>query len=1014
MEFDSQSNHYVQGINECFAGEVDRAIPLMADNTDHRLTDRREADQLLQKSEERYRAFVEHSSEAVWCIEIDPPCPITLPTADQIEHFYAHGYLAECNDVMARMYGYNVAAEMVGARMDDLMPRSNPDNQTYLSAFIQSNYRLTDGESRELDKEDQPRTFLNNLVGIVQDNHTVRAWGTQRDITERKKTENALRESEERYERLVELCPDAIIVHSDEKITFCNTATVKLVGASSATDLIGRSIFDFVAHAHRDILRARLIDIHNGENLGSIETKCRRLDGSYVDVEIQSVSFGSRDYPATQAVIRDISERKSAEEAQDKLRSERDELLEQLQLQIEFMPVAFILTDTQLRTTYWNPAAERIFGFSKAEAIGTYSHELLVEPHSESFVDQILVRVAAGEPSISCFSQNKTKDGRLISCEWYASPLRKADGSFVGLMCMAQDVSDRKRAEGIVKDANERALKDYERLVERIATLGQTLSNARDLNTIFRALREFTVISVPCDGMLISLYEAEKSVRRMAYCWIDGEETDTRDTKFPVGDGLTGRAIKSGSIQIDNEYLKSCHPGFVPIGKQEEGSTSQSALSAPMIVMGKTVGCVEIQSYQHHAYQNEHGTAMRMAANLAATAVENVDLIERERVNAEQLRQSQKMDAVGQLAGGVAHDFNNLLTVITGYCELGMRRIPAADPMRQNLEQIKKAGDRAGSLTRQLLAFSRKQMFHEKVIDLNSIVGDMDKMLRRLIGEDIDLVSLLEPLLCRIRADPGQIEQVLLNLAVNARDAMPRGGKLTIETGHADLDEGYVKSHPVAKTGRYVMLAVSDTGTGMDAITQARIFEPFFTTKERGKGTGLGLATVYGIVKQSRGNIWVYSELGEGTTFKIYLPIAEGLATPEVEVHPVDIPQGQGMILLVEDDELVRDLAREILTTNGYRVLTAANGVEALRICTEQVGHIDLMVTDVVMPQMGGRELAERVSRLRPETKVLYMSGYTDDAIVRHGILEDSVSFIQKPFAFELLTRKVREVLEQS
>jgi PAS domain S-box-containing protein len=1013
MGFDSPANHYMENRKECLPPNIDPMGPLMADTTEQRSATRRKADQTLLKSEERYRAFVEHSSDAVWCVDIDPPCSINLPAADQIEHFYAHGYLAECNNVTARMYGFSASAELVGSRMNDILPRSNPDNQTYLSAFIQSNYRLTDAESQEFDKEGHTRSFLNNLVGIVENGAIVRAWGTQRDITERMKTENALRESEERYERLVEVCPDAIIVHSNGEITFCNTAAVKLVGASSNTSLIGRPIFDFVAPEHRNFLISRLIRIRNGESLGAIESMCMRLDGSYVDVEIQSASIGSGSGPGIQAVIRDISERKSAEVAQRNLRRERDELLEQLQLQIEFMPIAFILTDTEFRTTYWNPAAERIFGYSKEETIGTYSHDLLAEPDSQPYIAQIFVRVAAGEPSISSFSENLTKDGRHICCDWYVAPLRKADGSFIGLMCMAQDVSDRKRAEGVLKEATERALKDYERLVERIATLGQTLSNARELNTIFRALREFTVVSVPCDGMIISLYQSEQSLRRIAYCWVDGVERETSDlTNLPVGDGLIGRAIKSGSIQIDNEYQKSSRPGFILIGKQEEGCIPESALSAPMIVMGKTVGCVEVQSYQPHAYRNEHATAMRMAANLAATAVENIDLIERERENAEQLRQSQKMDAVGQLAGGVAHDFNNLLTVITGYSDLAIRRIPANDPMRRNLDQIKKAGDRAASLTRQLLAFSRKQMFQEKVIDLNSIVADMDKMLRRLIGEDIDLVSLLEPSLAQINADPGQIEQVLLNLVVNARDAMPRGGKLTIETGYANLDESYVKSHPVAETGRYVMLAVSDTGSGMDATTQKRIFEPFFTTKEVGKGTGLGLATVYGIVKQSGGNIWVYSELGSGTTFKIYLPIAENLATLEAEITLVDTPQGRGTILLVEDEELVRNLARDILTTNGYQVLTAANGAEALGVCSEQVGQIDLMITDVVMPLMGGRELAERISHLRPETKVLYMSGYTDDAIVRHGILEDSVSFIQKPFSFELLARKVREVLE--
>jgi PAS domain S-box-containing protein len=861
------------------AAKNDSRALLMVDKKEHRRANRRRADQTLKKSEERYRAFVEHSSETVWCLDIDPPCSINLSVIEQIEHFYAHGYLAECNDVMARKYGYAVAAEIVGLRLGDLLPSSNPNNQVYLSAFIKSNYRLTDAESRELDKEGYRRSYLNNLVGIVQDNSIVRAWGTQRDITERKMAENALRESEERYERLVELCPDSIIVHSEGKITFFNTAARKLVGATSDTDLIGHPVLDFVAPAYRDLMSSRLRKIGGGESLGAIETKCLRLDGTYVDVEIQSVSFGAGNNQAMQAVIRDIS--------------------------------------------------------------------------------------------------------------------------------------DRKRAEAILMDANERGLKDYERLVERIATLGQTLSNAPNLNTIFRALREFTVVSVPCDGMLISLYESEKGVRRIAYCWVDGVEQETSDlTNLPIGDGHVGRAIKSGAIQIDNEYYS--RPGFLFVGKNEEGSIPKSALSVPMIVMGQTMGCVEVQSYQPEAYRNEHGTAMRMAANLAATAVENIDLIARERENAEQLRQSQKMDAVGQLAGGVAHDFNNLLTVITGYSDLIIRRMQETDPMRKNMEQIKKAGDRAASLTRQLLAFSRKQVFQEQVVDLNSIVADMDKMLRRLIGEDIDLVSLLEPSLVPIKADPGQIEQVLLNLAVNARDAMPRGGKLTIETGHANLDDGYVKSHPVAETGRYVMLAVSDTGIGMDPLTQERIFEPFFTTKDVGKGTGLGLATVYGIVKQSGGNIWVYSELGKGTAFKIYLPIAEEFANVEVSHPEAEIRQGQGTILLVEDEELVRNLAGEILETTGYRVLTAANGADALRVCREHVGEINVMVTDVVMPQMGGRELAERTALIRPDTIVLYMSGYTDDAVVRHGVLDAEMPFLQKPFTPATLARKVTELLDKA
>src|SRR6185503_13123709 len=347
----------------------------------------------------------------------------------------------------------------------------------------------------------------------------------------------------------------------------------------------------------------------------------------------------------------------------------------------------------------------------------------------------------------------------------------------------------------------------------------------------------------------------------------------------------------------------------------------------------------------------------------AANAVENVTLMEREAEQANQLRQSQKMEAVGQLAGGVAHDFNNLLTAISGYSDLGLRRLGEGDPLRRNLEEIKKASTRAGSLTRQLLAFSRKQMLQAKVIDLNAIVTDMDRMLRRLIGEDIDLVTFLEPSSCRIKADPGQIEQVILNLAVNARDAMPRGGKLTVETGRVYLDETYARAHVAVKSGHYIMLAVSDTGIGMDAETQERVFEPFFTTKEVGKGTGLGLSTVYGIVKQSGGSIWVYSESGKGSTFKVYLPIVTESIDVEQKSGNAEFYRGKETILLVEDEEMVRNLSREILEMNGYRVVTASDGEQAARLCESIDEEIHLMVTDVVMPQMSGRELSERVSK---------------------------------------------------
>jgi two-component system cell cycle sensor histidine kinase/response regulator CckA len=378
----------------------------------------------------------------------------------------------------------------------------------------------------------------------------------------------------------------------------------------------------------------------------------------------------------------------------------------------------------------------------------------------------------------------------------------------------------------------------------------------------------------------------------------------------------------------------------------------------------------------------------------------------------EQLRQSQKLEAIGQLAGGVAHDFNNLLTVIGGYSELLLRRLPEDSAMRNNVTEIKKASDRASNLTRQLLAFSRKQILQPKVLDLNSLVWDLDKMLRRLIGEDIDLFTITEPNLSRVKADPGQIDQVIMNLIVNSRDAISSGGKITIETDNVTLTEEYALQHVGCVPGDYVMLKVSDNGAGMNTETMNRVFEPFFTTKLAGRGTGLGLSTVYGIVRQSGGYISVDSEVGVGTTFKLYLPTVSATQENELNASDVNPVAGSETILLVEDEEQVRIIAQEVLETMGYSVLSAANGEQALEIARQYDGPIHLAITDVVMPQMGGRELVDHLTPLRPNIRVIYMSGYTDDAIMRHNLLDEKVQFIQKPFAAYALARKVRQALD--
>jgi hypothetical protein len=387
------------------------------------------------------------------------------------------------------------------------------------------------------------------------------------------------------------------------------------------------------------------------------------------------------------------------------------------------------------------------------------------------------------------------------------------------------------------------------------------------------------------------------------------------------------------------------------------------------------------------------------------------DVTERLRLE-EQLRQSQKMDAVGRLAGGVAHDFNNVLSVILSYGEMLLGDMKPGDPVRADIEEIHKAGKRATDLTRQLLMFSRQQVLAPKVLDLNDVLTSMDKMLQRILGADVDLVSLPTQPLGRVRADPSNIEQVIMNLVVNARDAMPTGGKLTMETDNVVLDDAYAQAHLGVKPGPHVMLAVSDTGTGIDKATLARIFEPFFTTKESGKGTGLGLSTVFGVVQQSGGSVWVYSEVGHGTTFKVYLPRVDAAVEVVGETVPPTTLRGSETILLVEDDDQVRIVARGILRRAGYHVIDARNAGEALLHSEKHPTTIHLLLSDVVMPQVSGPELAKRLASLRPDMKVLCMSGYTDDSIVRHGVLEAHIAYLQKPITPDTLTARVREVLD--
>jgi signal transduction histidine kinase len=571
------------------------------------------------------------------------------------------------------------------------------------------------------------------------------------------------------------------------------------------------------------------------------------------------------------------------------------------------------------------------------------------------------------------------------------------------------------------QDTDDQASNQYERLLSRLASLAQSLSSARDLTAIYRALCAFTIASAPCAGVVITIYHPDKDAREAVYFWTHGEEVVPADVPLiPVGAGLTGQAVRSQEIVVCEDYMKAqTDRPRVWVGPRDD-NTIRPALIAPMTIMGRVVGTIEIQNEEGKLYTTEHVTAMKMAANLAASAIDNVRLLDQEREQALRLQQSQKMEAIGNLAGGVAHDFNNLLTVILGNTELAFNKLPVNDPVRPRLVEVDKAAKRAAVLTRQLLAFGRRQQMERRNIKLNEVIAEIMKLLNRIIGADVEVNVRAGSNLFTICADPAQIEQVVMNLAVNARDAMPEGGQLTIETSNVTLDESCQRQYPYIQPGKYVELQVSDTGSGMDAATKARIFEPFFTTKEVGKGTGLGLSMAYGIVKQHDGYINVYSEPGNGTVFRIFLPIVESAVQDEEVAIQTEVVRGTETILLAEDDEGLRSLACDVLDHLGYSVLLAKNGQETVQMYAANRDRIDLLLLDVMMPQMGGPEAYERIRQIGGAVPLIFMTGYSSD-LVQSRFLKQNFSIeemgaviIQKPYSIEVLGRKIREVLDAS
>ena len=780
-------------------------------------------------------------------------------------------------------------------------------------------------------------------------------------------------------DQLVECAPEAItILDSCHQVTRINSEFTRMFGFT-LEEALGRPLDELVVPPDRTAESDWIQEaVEKGQKV-TLETKRRRKDGTLVDVSVSCapVMVGAKRVGIC-VLYRDIEEHKRAQTLSSALYRIAERTSAASHLQGFYASIHNIIGELMNARNFY------IALYDPATELLTFPH--FVDEHDPAPAPKRLGRglteyvLRTGEPLLATpkvFEELVAKgEVELIgapSLDWMGVPLRAGSQTF-GVLVVQSYRED---------------VRFGERDKEVLTFVSQQLASAIDHKRHEEALRQ-----------------SESRYRSLVQSAVYGIYRSSVDGRFldvnPALIHMLGYDSADEVVKLDPQ-----REVFVEPAEQQR-----------LLQEFHRTGCLDSAEVR---WKRKDGSVITVRlSGRAATELDEADQaleiiaedITERRALEDQFRQAQKMEAVGRLAGGVAHDFNNLLMVVSGYTEVLMEALDQNDPLLVKVQAIQQAADRATTLTRQLLAFSRKQLLELKVVDVNSIVADMERLLRPLIGENIDLTTKLTPNVGHTRADAGQLEQVIMNLVVNAKDAMPDGGRILIQTSEADPDTAR-REHSLIEPGTYILLSVSDTGAGMDRETQSRIFEPFFTTKEKGKGTGLGLSTVYGIVKQGGGYIFAQSEPGCGTTFRIYLPrVADPADSPRVDKHGQAAAGGSETVLLVEDEESVRELVRETLKARGYTVIEASDGITGMRVSEEYRGNIEILITDVVMPGMSGRELAKRVAAARPNIRVLYLSGYTEDAIIHEGALEPGTGFLQKPFTLQVLARKVREVLQ--
>ncbi len=1022
-----------------------------ARNLFHADNQRKEAEQATRESEETFALAFEQA-----------PIGVALLSPD--------GRWLKVNPALCDLVGYP-EAELLARTFRDLTPPGE------IAAGLETVRRLVTGETRSCEFQKHYVHRRGHLVAVSIHASLVRDGQGQpryfiaqtQDITERERAATALRESEERHRALIEWSPEPIAVQRDGILLFVNSAAVRMIGATSARDLVGKSFLDLVhPDSRRNVLERRKTHAANGGGaIPRSEEKFVRLDGTVIDVETQGTLIVYDGEPAVYLSMRDVTGRKRAEES-----------LRLLGAAVEQSTESIMITDAQLdlpgpKIVFVNPALTRMSGYAAEEVLGKTPRMFQGPQTDRKVLDRLRRNLAAGEifAGVTC---NYRKDGSEFVLEWQIAPIREANGTITHFVAVERDTTERARSEALLLESQQRLAlatesagigiwdwnvvedemvwdarmlvlyglcpQDFSGAVDAWqkglhpadraraeAEIAAALAGTRDFRSEFRVvwpggevheIQAHGVVQRSPDGSprrmigvnwdVTARKRTEARYRRLVesnvqgiFFWTaTGGITGTNDAFLSLT-GYSRQDLEAGRI----DWVALTPPEYADIDRRVVAEIAAKGTFPP---------------YEKEFIRKD-GT--RVPILVGAAAFEDnpeegvcfvLDLTERKRLET-QLIQSQKLETVGKLAGGIAHEFNSILTVIIGQGERLLSDLPAGSPLVTNATEITKAAGRAATLTRQLLAYGRKQLLQPEALDLNQIITSMEGVFRHLMGGGIATRIVSTPGLHAVKADAAQLEQVIMNMAINARDAMPKGGQFTLETANVSFDQESVNDEAELKRGDYVMLAITDTGTGMSAEVKERLFEPFFSTKGVGKGTGLGLSTCYGIVKQSGGHISVSSEVARGTVFKIYLPQVEQPAkAPVTRVAPPNLPGGTETILLVEDDSALREMAASLLRRLGYTVLAAADGIEALSLKQQRDnGPIDLLCTDIVMPRMSGKELAERVLALSPHTRILFTSAYTENAIFHQEVLNKEVAILQKPFLPSVLAHKLREVLDQ-